>query len=69
MSEVPIKHIGLGRAICDRRRAAYLRTDLGEARYRRLGVRERFKGEEPYRICERCIAALPTQYTKRRRAP
>ena len=35
------------------------RIDLGAARYRRLGVRERLKNETPYRVCKRCIAKLP----------
>jgi hypothetical protein len=55
------------RAICDRRRAAYLRTDLGAERYRALGVKERFKNEAPYRVCAKCIAKLPTLYLQRRR--
>lgn len=52
---LPIKHIGIMRALCDRRRKANLRSDLGADRYRQLGVKERFRGEEPYRICPSCI--------------
>lgn len=34
---------------------------LGLARYKQLGVRERFKGEAPYRICKRCMAVIKKQ--------
>lgn len=64
---LPIKHIGIMYAICDRRRNAHLRTDLGVERYKQLGVKERFKGEAPYRICPRCIAKLPTLYVEAQR--
>lgn len=69
---LPIRHIGIFSAICDRRRKANLRTDLGEERYRQLGVKERHLGEAPYRICPKCIGKLPTlwkdemRYRKRR---
>lgn len=64
---LPIRHIGLMQAICDRRRTADLRTDLGADRYRQLGVKERFVGEAPYRVCPACIKALPFQYLPRKR--
>lgn len=64
---LPIKHIGIPSAICDRRRPANLRNDLGEARYKQLGVKERFVGEEPYRICPKCIAKLATLWKDERR--
>lgn len=63
---LPIKHIGILRAICDRRRNAYLRTDLGADRYRQLGVKERHVGQAPYRICPACIKALPNLYLTRK---
>jgi hypothetical protein len=50
-----IRHIGIGRAFCDGRKRAMLRTDLGADRYRRLGLKERFTGEAPYKICRACI--------------
>lgn len=55
---LPIKHIGLMRALCDRRKRAYLREDLGVDRYKVLGVSELFVGEAPYRICARCISRV-----------
>lgn len=64
---LPIKHIGIMQAICDRRRNANLRSDLGADRYRQLGVKERFVGEAPYRVCPACIKALPYQYRTRKR--
>ncbi len=67
--KLPIEHIGIPRALCDGRKRAYLRSDLGEDRYKQLGVSERFKDQAPYKICAACIKALPTQYLKRRRAP
>ena len=50
-----VRHIGIMRALCDRRKHASLREDLGVERYRILGIKERFKGEAPYRICPACI--------------
>lgn len=49
------RHIGIGRALCDGRKRAELREDLGPERYRLLGVKERFAGQEPYRVCAACI--------------
>ena len=66
MADLPIKHIGIIQAICDRRRSANLRTDLGEERYLQLGVKERHRGEDPYRICPECIAKLPTLWKDER---
>lgn len=64
---LPIRHIGNLSAICDRRRRASLREDLGEERYRQLGVKERHVGEAPYRICPKCIAKLPTLWKDQQR--
>lgn len=57
--EVKIRHIG-HLALCGarHRRENITRTDLGADRYRKLGVSERFKGEEPYRVCKRCLAKI-----------
>lgn len=52
---IPIRHIGVCRALCDGRKRASLREDLGAERYKQLGVKERFKDEAPYRICPECI--------------
>lgn len=38
-----------------------MRNDLGSARYKRLGVIERFKDEKPYRICLRCIKRVKSK--------
>ncbi len=56
----PIRHIGY-LALCDakHRMNNINRIDLGEERYRILGVKERLKDERPYRCCQRCIAKLP----------
>ena len=55
---MPVKHIGVLHALCSRNLLANLRDDLGSARYRRLGIKERYVGERPYRICKRCIAVI-----------
>lgn len=52
---VEIQHIGNGSAICNKRIPANLREDLGYERYRQLGVRERFLGQDSYRICGNCL--------------
>lgn len=53
--KLPIKHVGIHRALCNEKLRAELRPDLGAERYRQLGVSERFKNEDPYRICKNCI--------------
>ena len=55
----PIRHIGY-LSLCDakRHKDSIVRIDLGVKRYRQLGVKDRFKGEKPYRVCKRCIAKL-----------
>jgi hypothetical protein len=58
LADLPIQHVGIPSAICDKRIAAGLRDDLGSKRYRQLGVKERFKDQAPYRVCERCIRKL-----------
>jgi hypothetical protein len=55
MGALPVRHIGEIFALCDRRKRANLRPDLGAERYRQLGVKERFVGEAPYRVCPACI--------------
>lgn len=55
---LPIKHIGIFRALCDGRKRAMLREDLGVERYRTLGVKERLEDQEPYRICPACIKVV-----------
>lgn len=55
LSELPTRHIGILRAICDRRRKADLREDLEVKRYLRLGIKERLLGEAPYKVCRACI--------------
>lgn len=60
MKRLPIRHLGY-LSLCDakHRDNNIRRIDLGVARYRQLGVRERFKDEKPYRVCKHCIVALP----------
>ena len=53
-----IKHIGIMHALCDGRKRADLREDLGVERYRGLGVKERLRDQEPYRICPECIKVV-----------
>ena len=55
---IPTKHIGIIYALCDRRKSASLREDLGVERYKQLGVKERHVGQEPYRICPKCIRCV-----------
>lgn len=57
----PIHHVGTPFALCNKLLIAHLRDDLGSKRYRQLGVKERFRDEAPYRICERCIRSLERQ--------
>ena len=64
---LPLKHIGNLMAICDRRKRANLREDLGAERYKQLGVKERLEGETPYKVCPRCIAKLATIFEDTRR--
>lgn len=52
---INIKHIGIMRALCDGRKRASLREDLGADRYRQLGISERLRDQAPYRICRACI--------------
>lgn len=57
--KLPIRHIGTISAICNKGISMIgksLREDLSYARYKQLGVTERFKDEKPYRICDRCLA-------------
>lgn len=63
---VPVRHIGHIYPICGVEADADMRTDLGYDRYKRLGVSERFKGEEPYRICGRCLAIKRAESNKLR---
>ena len=68
--KTPIKHIGINRALCDGRKKAHLREDLGVDRYKQLGVKERFKGEAPYKICPACIRRVgDSQFMYRRWMP
>lgn len=63
-----IRHIG-HLALCNGRHYEnYIgRIDLGPKRYERLGVKERFKDEAPYRVCRRCIGKLSGQTKKGKR--
>ena len=56
---IPIRHIGY-LSLCSAKHYdnSIHRIDLGYSRYLQLGVRERFKNEEPYRVCKRCLAAV-----------
>lgn len=56
---LPIRHVGY-MALCDGQHHdnCIPRIDLGAARYRQLGVRERFKNEKPYRVCKRCLSKI-----------
>lgn len=53
-----IKHIGNVLALCDRKKSANLREDLGYSRYAKLGIEERFRDQLPYRICKKCLAKI-----------
>lgn len=56
-----VRHIGVVFAICSNKTLSNsfsLREDLGYERYKNMGVVERFKGEEPYRICKKCLAII-----------
>lgn len=53
-----VKHIGVTYALCSKKHSGSFREDLGSERYKQLGVGERFKNEEPYRICKVCIAII-----------
>lgn len=59
--KIEIRHIGYVSALCNENIFAGLREDLGYKRYKQLGVKERFKDEEPYRICKRCLAIIKKQ--------
>lgn len=59
--KIRIEHIGNVLALCNKNIPANLREDLGSDRYKQLGVVERFKGEEEYRICKRCIAKIKNE--------
>ena len=59
--KVEIRHIGDVVALCNKNVSAGLREDLEYKRYKQLGVSERFKDEEPYRICKRCLAIIKKQ--------
>lgn len=57
-----IKHIGYF-SLC---RGKYtgtdiLRLDLGKKRYRSLDAKERFKDENPYRVCKRRVQLVPAK--------
>ena len=55
-TRLPIRHLGyLSLCSAQHREGNIVRIDLGAARYRRLGVRER---EKPYRVCKRCLAVI-----------
>lgn len=56
--KIPIVHIGNVLAICNKNISANLREDLGYKRYKQLGVKERFRGQNPYRICKNCLKIL-----------
>lgn len=59
---LPIRHIGyLARCNLEHYSDSILRVDLGSKRYKRLGVRERFKDEAPYRVCGHCIRKIVAQ--------
>lgn len=59
MKRLPIRHIGyLALCSAEHHDNCIARIDLGAARYRQLGVRERFTGEKPYRVCKRCLAVV-----------
>jgi hypothetical protein len=65
--KLPIQHIGNVLAICNRNVSASLREDLDYKRYKGFGVRERFRNEEPYRICARCLARIRKRENATRR--
>lgn len=56
---LPIRHIGHF-ALCNAKHDDdnIHRIDLGSSRYKQLGVRERFAGEAPYRVCKNCIRKI-----------
>jgi len=56
--KLPIVHIGNVLALCNNNLPANLREDLGYSRYKQLGVKERFKDQKPYRICEKCLKVI-----------
>lgn len=64
---LPVQHIGYIAPRCGARITDYtkrqriVRQDLPIKQYRRMGVRDRLKGEEPYRVCKRCITAIERQ--------
>lgn len=58
IKKLPVRHIGNISAICNKNISNSgwsLREDLGYKRYKQLGIKERFRDEAPYRICERCL--------------
>jgi hypothetical protein len=57
-NKLPIEHIGNVLALCSPHISANLREDLGYERYKKLGVSELFRNEEPYRICKRCLRVV-----------
>lgn len=59
--KIEIRHIGNVLALCNKNVSASIREDLSYKRYKHLGVSERFKNEEPYRICKRCLAIIKKQ--------
>jgi len=53
-----IRHIGNVKTLCGEGLNSGLRSDLGYKTYEQLGVKERLKGETPYRICEKCLEII-----------
>jgi hypothetical protein len=63
-----IRHLGPTVALCGLPSGInFIRPDLDYARCKQLGVRERFKGEAPYRVCGRCLAVKRAEENSMRR--
>ncbi len=53
-----IYHIGFAGALCNPRLPSRFLADLGYARLKQLGVKERFRDEAPYRVCKKCLKSV-----------
>lgn len=58
--KIPIRHIGIPYMLCSKKKPnpRMLRSDLEYKRYKQLGVSERYRGEEKYRICKKCLKII-----------
>lgn len=65
IKSLPIRHVGAVFAVCGNKtvNTGYQTENLGYKRYKQMGIKERFRGEEKHRICGNCLRVLKARET------